>query len=121
MADTAAKNRAAAAVYTTARSLGTGTTSTVTLEIWRMLSDHLQTHEVPLSGAEISGATGLSIDQIDHIFSQTYYQKYYGFRRFNSLAAWKEWAMSSGVLYNPELHDVQPEAELPEEDEEPEE
>lgn len=104
MADTAAKARAAEAVYTTSRALGTGTTSTVTMEIWRMLSEHLLASSEPMNGSELSKVTGLSVEQIDTMFSQDYYQKYYGFRRFNSYAAWKEWAMAEGVLFNPDLH-----------------
>ncbi|MFZ5828062.1 MAG: hypothetical protein ACOY94_27470 [Bacillota bacterium] len=118
MADTAAETRVAEAVYTTARALGTGTTSTVTMEIWRLLSEHLQASAEPMSGSELSKATGLSVEQIDNIFSQTYYQKHYGFRRFDSYEAWKEWAMSGGTLYNPELHDPQPEEEVDDEAEE---
>lgn len=108
MADTAAKTRAAEAVYTTARALGTGTTSTVTMEIWQLLSEHLQESSEPMTGSQLSQATGLSVEQIDSMFSQTYYQKHYGFRRLDSYEAWKEWAMSEGVLYNPELHDPLP-------------
>lgn len=108
MADTAAKTGAAEAFYTTARSLGTGTTSTVTMQVWRLLSDHLENAQAPMSGSELSQATGLTIEQIDHMFSQTYYQKHYGFRRFDSLEAWQQWAMAEGVLFNPELHAVEP-------------
>lgn len=119
MADTAAATQFAGAVYTTARALGTGTTSTVTMHLWRLLSDHLQETQAPMSAEELSEATGLTVEQIEHIFAQVYYQKHYGFRRFDSYEAWKEWAMSSGVLYNPELHDPKPEEEeeLPEHDE----
>lgn len=111
MADTAAQIQVAGAVYTTARALGTGTTSTVTMHIWRLLSDHLQHTQTPMSGDELSQATGLSVEQIDNIFSQVYYQKHYGFRRFDSFQAWQDWAMAEGVLYNPELHDRAPEEE----------
>ncbi|MFZ5818179.1 MAG: hypothetical protein ACOY93_23245 [Bacillota bacterium] len=110
MAETAA-NRAAEAYYTTARALGTGTTSTATMEIWQLLSEHLVQYGKPMSGSELSQATGLSIEQIEHIFSQTYYQKHYGFRRFDTYEAWEQWALSEGVLYNPELHDPKPVAE----------
>lgn len=121
MADTAAETRVTGAVYTTARALGTGTTSTITMHLWRMLSDNLQETQQPMSGEGLSQAIGLSIEQIDNIFAQVYYQKHYGFRRFDSYEAWREWAMAGGVLYNPDLHDPKPEAELPDEDEEQEE
>lgn len=108
MADTAAETRAAEAYYTTSRALGTGTTSTVTMQIWRLLSDHLLQHQAPMSGTELAQATGLSIEQIEEIFNAVYYQKHYGFKRFDSYETWKDWAMSTGVLYNPALHDPKP-------------
>lgn len=111
MADTAAETQLTGPVYTTARALGTGTTSTVTMHLWRLLSDHLQHNQAPMSADALSAGTGLTVEQIEHIFAQVYYQKHYGFRRFDSYEAWKDWAMSSGVLYNPELHDPKPEEE----------
>ncbi len=111
MAETAAEIRAGEAVYTTSRALGTGTTSTMTMQIWRLLTDHLLEYQKPVGATALGEATGLSLEEIEHIFAQAYYQKYYGFRRFDSYQAWEEWAMTSGALYNPELHDVQPEDE----------
>lgn len=111
MADTAAEARVAEAYYSTSRALGTGTTSTVTMQIWRLLSETLEEHRRPMRASEVAEASGLSLEQIDDIFSQAYYQKHYGFRRFDSYEAWETWAMAEGVLYNPELHDVVPEEE----------
>jgi len=121
MAETTAEIRAGEAVYTTSRSLGTGTTSTISMQIWRMLNDHLLEYQKPMGASALSEASGLTIEQLEHIFAQSYYQKHYGFRRFDSLEAWQEWAMSTGVLYNPALHDVQPAAEESAGDEAPEE
>lgn len=115
MADTTAEAPVAEAFYSTSRALGTGTTSTVTMQIWRLLSVTLEEQKKPMSASELAEATGLELAQIDDIFSQAYYQKHYGFRRFDSYAAWESWAMAEGVLYNPELHDVQPEEETEEE------
>lgn len=108
MAETAAAGRGAEAYYSTARTLGTGTTSTVTLQIWRLLDDFLVQHGRAMSATELSEATGLTVEQIDQIFAQEYYQKHYGFRRFNSLEEWRAWALESGVLFNPELHQSDP-------------
>jgi len=115
MAETAAAGRGAEAYYSTARTLGTGTTSTVTMQIWRLLDDFLVRHGRAMSATELSEATGLTVEQIDQIFAQEYYQKYYGFRRFNSLEEWRTWALETGVLYNPELHhaDPAPDGEAP--------
>jgi len=111
MAETAAAGRGAEAYYSTARTLGTGTTSTVTMHIWRLLDDFLVQHGRAMSATELSEATGLTVEQIDQIFAQEYYQKYYGFRRFNSLEEWRSWALENGVLYNPELHKPDPVAD----------
>ncbi|MBP2018581.1 hypothetical protein J2Z79_001996 [Symbiobacterium terraclitae] len=118
MAETAAAGRGEA-YYSTARTLGTGTTSTVTLQIWRLLDDFLVQHGRAMSATELSEATGLTVEQIDQIFAQEYYQKHYGFRRFNSLEEWRAWALETGVLYNPELHkpDPVPEEEAPAQEE----
>ncbi len=110
----------AQAYFTTSYAPGGGTTSTAALSIWRALSRHLIDHSLPLTGAELSEATGLSVEELERIFSQTYYKRWYGFRRFDTLEEWRSWAMSTGVLYNPELHDRQPEEE-PAEDEDDEE
>lgn len=92
--------------YTTSYALGTGTTSTMALQIWRALSDTLTRFGRPMSQAELIAATGVEAERLDVIFSQDYYQKHYGFRRFESLEAWTAWAQESGVLYVPGKHDV---------------
>jgi len=109
MADTAAKTQGNEAYYATARTLGTGTTSSPTMMIWRVMDDYLVKYGRAVSASELSAETGLSIEQIDAIFAQEYYQKHYGFRRFDSLEAWRTWAMETGVLYNPEIHRPDPE------------
>lgn len=109
MAQATAGNGGAEAYYSTARTLGTGTTSTITLKIWKLLDDYLVKYGRAMSASELSAATGLTVEQIDQIFAQEYYQKYYGFRRFNSLEEWRQWALETGVLYNPELHKPDPE------------
>lgn len=109
MADTAPKTQGNEAYYATARTLGTGTTSSPAMMIWRVLDDYLIKYERAVSASELSAETGLSIEEIEQIFAQEYYQKHYGFRRFDSLEAWRAWALENGVLYNPELHRPDPE------------
>ena len=109
MADTEPKAQGNEAYYATARTLGTGTTSSPTMKIWRVMDDYLVKYGRAVSASELARETGLTVEQIDDIFNQEYYQKYYGFRRFNSLEEWRAWAMETGVLYNPELH--RPESE----------
>ncbi len=108
MADTEAKNLGSEPYYATARVLGTGTTSSPTMKIWRVMDEYLTKYGRAVSASELSRETGLSIEEIDEIFAQEYYQKHYGFRRFNSLEEWRAWALETGVLYNPELHRPDP-------------
>lgn len=102
------------AYYTTSYTLGTGTTNTLTLHIWRGLSSHLSNHHLPMTAEQIMALSGLSQEQIDHIFGQTYYQKHYGFRRFDTLEEWRAWAEDQGVVYVPSKHDPKPEPEVEE-------
>lgn len=104
MADAAAK-----AYYTTSYSFNNSTTSTITLMVWQQLSLHMEKYQLPMTAEELGKATGLTQEQLDRMFGQEYYQKYYGFRRFDSLETWREWAESTGVLYVPALHDPKPE------------
>jgi hypothetical protein len=96
------------AYYTTSYTF-TGTTSSVPLLIWRTLSDHLVKFQKPMTAAELSQAIGVPAEEVEKICNQSYYQRYYGFRRFASLEEWERWAKETGVLYNPELHDPKPE------------
>jgi hypothetical protein len=73
--------------------------------IWREISNSLEFKQAPVSLEALMAATNLSEDYINNLFGQSYYQRYYGFRRFDTLEAFKEWATSTGVLYNPALHD----------------
>lgn len=91
--------------YSTSRVLRTGTTSTLALLIWKLLSDKLELENAPVSGTELAAKIGLPFEQLDSLFDSTYYQKNYGFVRFTSQAEWLDWAKGAGVLYNPELHD----------------
>lgn len=93
------------AYYATSHTFGIGTTSTLGLMIWRALSHHLSEHQQPMTGEKLAEATGAPIENIDNYFRQSYYQRHYGFRRFDSLEEWRTWAMENGVLYNPVLHD----------------
>ncbi|MBY6277092.1 hypothetical protein [Symbiobacterium thermophilum] len=123
MADTEPKAQGNEAYYATARTLGTGTTSSPTMKIWRVMDDYLARFGRAVSASELAQETGLTVEQIDDIFAQEYYQKHYGFRRFDSLEEWRAWAMETGVLYNPELHRPDPEEpeEVPAEQGEPSE
>ncbi|HLO04775.1 MAG TPA: hypothetical protein VK191_16840 [Symbiobacteriaceae bacterium] len=97
--------------YSTSRVLRTGTTSTLALMIWKVLSDALELQNEPVTGTEMAAKIGLPLEQLDVLFSSTYYQKHYGFARFDSRADWESWAKGTGVLFNPELHT--PKAEEP--------
>lgn len=101
-------NSGADAYYTTSHSLGNGTTSTAALNVWLALSQNLTNQSLPMTGAALSEATGLRVEVIDRMFTQTYYQRWYGFRRFETLEQWHAWAHGAGVLYNPELHTRKP-------------
>lgn len=103
--------------YTTSYIFNTSTTSTAALMVWQALSNQLEHKHLPMSAEEIMEASGLTLEYIDNLFDQSYYQKHYGFRRFDTLEQFHEWAMAEGVLYNPELHDPKP-AEDPLDDDE---
>jgi len=92
---------AAQAYYTTSYTFGTGTTSTAALMMWRALSHELETKGLPMTGVDLAVVSGLTPDQIARYFVQTYYQRYYGFRRFDTLEEFDAWAKESGVLYVP--------------------
>lgn len=97
------------AYYTSSYIFNNSTTSTAALMIWRAISSTMEHKQAPMTGDEVVEATGLSIEYIDSLFIQSYYQRFYGFRRFETLEEFQTWAMSTGVLYNPELHDRKPE------------
>lgn len=114
MAETVAKTAGTEAYYSTSRTLGTGTTSTITLQLWQLLNEHLLNHQSAMSGSALAEATGLTLQEIDGMFAQEYYQKHYGLRRFDSFQAWQDWALENGILYNPEIHDLPAEDETTE-------
>lgn len=106
MPDGALSNRSAlAAYYTTSYTFASATTSTAALQVWRSLSNHLARYHQPMSGEQLTRETGVPMAQISSIFSQAYYQRHYGFRRFDSVAQWERWAREHGLVYIPELHD----------------
>jgi hypothetical protein len=94
--------------YSTSRVLRTGTTSTLALQVWKALSDALVLRESPMTGTELAAAVGQTPEAIDALFDSVYYQKHYGFARFDSYEAWRSHFMETGVLYNPALHDPKP-------------
>jgi hypothetical protein len=91
--------------YSTSRVLRTGTTSTLALMVWKVLSDTLEIQHEPVTGTELAAKVGVPLEQLDVLFSSTYYQKHYGFVSFDSREEWERWAKGTGVLYNPDLHD----------------
>lgn len=95
--------------YSTSRVLRTGTTSTLALMIWKMLSDALELQNEPVTGTDLAATIGQPLEQLDVLFDSAYYQRHYGFARFSSREEWASWAKSTGVLYNPDLHDPQEE------------
>lgn len=112
------------AYYTSSYIFNNSTTSTAALMVWRAVSLELEHKQLPMSLEDLMAASDLSEDYINSLFRQSYYQRYYGFRRFDTIEEFREWATSTGVLYNPELHDPKPgeiEEDLPEADEEDEE
>ncbi|HLN61130.1 MAG TPA: hypothetical protein VK464_06205 [Symbiobacteriaceae bacterium] len=100
---------AAQAYFTTSYSFNNSTTSTAALMVWRALSHHLETQLLPMTGAELSAASGMSLEQLENVFGQSYYQRFYGFRRFDTLEEWRAWAEETGVVYVPSKHDPKPE------------
>lgn len=108
MSEAAVNRDANKAYYTTSYRFGTSTTSTAALMLWKTLTIHLGQRILPMTGKDLAEQTGVPIEQIASVFSQTYYQRHYGFRRFESLVAWESWAKQTGVVYVPELHDPKP-------------
>lgn len=109
MATTSANAGAAGPFYVTTRVLSTGTTSTPTMLIWKLLTEHLTQTGKAMSQAELAEKTHLTPEEIESIFRQEYYQKHYGFRRFESEEEFERWAKEEGVLYDPERHAPAPE------------
>lgn len=94
------------AYFTSSYVFGNGTTSTVALKVWQALSEQLAMHQRPATGEGLCQQTGLTPEQIEDLFSHQYYQKHYGFRRFDTLAHWEAWAKEQGILFIPGVHDV---------------
>jgi hypothetical protein len=98
----------AQAYFTSSYVFGNGTTSTIALMVWRAVSETLAIHHKPMAGADLVAATGITPEQLENMFGQSYYQKFYGFRRFANLAEWEKWAREKGFLFIPGVHDVPP-------------
>lgn len=109
MATTPENAGASGPFYVTRRVLSTGTTTTPTMHVWKLLTDHLLNTGKPMSQAELVAKTHLSPEEIETIFRQEYYQKYYGFRRFETMEEYEQWVREEGVLYDPEKHAPAPE------------
>lgn len=92
------------AYFTTSYVFNNGTTSTLTLMVWKTMSEYLETHHLPMSGADLMKATGASAEQLEDMFRQPYYRRYYGFRRFDTLDEWTAWAEQEDLLFDPERH-----------------
>lgn len=90
--------------YSTSRVLRTGTTSTLALRVWKVLSDALELQNEPVTGSELAAKVDLPLEEVDTLFDSSYYQQHYGFGRFDSHEKWLTWAKEHGVLFNPELH-----------------
>jgi hypothetical protein len=98
------------AFFTSSYVFGNGTTSTIALLVWKAVSDCVNDKNMPMTGEELSKSSGLTVEQLENMFSQAYYKKYYGFRRFETLAQWESWAKEHEVFFVPGVHDV-PEAD----------
>jgi len=112
-AGTARQESAGKGYFATSYALGTGTTHTPALMVWRALNSHLLDKGLPMTGEELVKVTALPLPYIEGMFVQTYYQKSYGFRRFSSLDEWRAWAGETGLVYTAPADD--------EEDDEPSE
>lgn len=104
------------AYFTTSYVFNNGTTSTITLMVWKAMSEYLETKHLPMTGAQLMEATGISPEQLEEMFRQPYYHRYYGFRRFDTMDEWEAWAREVGLLYDPEQHGTTEEAESQEDD-----
>lgn len=94
------------AFFTSSYVFGNGTTSTIALLVWKAVSDHVTDKHLPMTGEQLAKSSGLTVEQLENMFGQAYYKKYYGFRRFESLAKWQTWAKEHDVFFVPGVHDV---------------
>lgn len=108
----------AQAYYTTSYIFNSSTTSTATLLVWQALSHKLEHHQLPMTGTELMADTGVTEAQLDSMFTQEYYKRHYGFRRFDTVELWRAWAEDTGALYVPAKHDPKPEVVDYDDDEE---
>lgn len=85
--------------YTTAFELRTASTSTSALLVWQALARHLSHHKLPMTAAELTAASGVPEKRLEEVFAQTYYKRWYGFRRFTSLSEFQTWADDIGLFH----------------------
>lgn len=113
------------AYYTSSYIFNNSTTSTAALMIWRAVSTAFEVKQEPVAGEELAAVAGMRVEELDAIFRQSYYQKYYGFKRFETIEEFRQWALSTGAFYNPDLHapryEEPADEEFDDEDEEDEE
>ncbi|MGE5672437.1 MAG: hypothetical protein ACM3XM_00925 [Mycobacterium leprae] len=88
--------------YSTSHAFYSGTTSTIALRVWKSVTDHLLNNQEPVTAAQLGEELGLTPEQVENMFGQAYYQKFYGFKRFNNRAEWEAWALEAGVLASEE-------------------
>lgn len=105
------------AYFTSSYVFGNGTTSTIALLVWKAVSEHLTDTHMPMTGEELSKSSGLTVEQLENMFGQAYYKKYYGFRRFETLPEWNTWAKEHELFFVPGVHDVPQVESAPEPDE----
>jgi len=89
--------------YTTASELRTASTSTPALMVWHALARHLSHHKLPMTAAELTAASGVPQARLEEVFAQTYYKRWYGFRRFASIAEFETWADDTGIFHIPAI------------------
>ncbi len=99
------------AYFTTSYSFDATSTSSLPMLVWRMLSQHLLHHQKPMTGEELAEAVGVDVERIEQLFATEYYQKYYGFRRFETMEEFEAWAREGDILFDPEKHLVELEEE----------
>jgi hypothetical protein len=102
--------------YTTAFELRTASTSTPALMVWHELSRHLSHHKLPMTAAELTAASGMPEKRLEEVFAQAYYKRWYGFRRFASLAEFQTWADDNGIFHIPAADEEMDEVDLTEEE-----
>jgi len=102
--------------YTTASELRTASTSTPAMMVWHALSRHLAHHKLPMTAAELTAASGMPEKRLEEVFAQSYYQRWYGFRRFASLSEFQTWSDDNGIFHIPASDEEMDEVDLTEDE-----